>query len=121
MEQIDPVEKKICLACEKEKKITSYSRTRNGNRPNVCNSCRSLGRTIPNELKSSRARKSTTLRLGNPKMIDYEKCYKFLESAGYSLKEEDIHEQFCKKYGLTPNSPKKTFLNYYSPKDLGLI
>jgi hypothetical protein len=121
MNELEPVETKICRACEKQKKITSYSRTSSGNRAGVCNMCRSLGNTIKNKnLSQKEPTKNTPLQLGNPSQKDYENAYRFLENIGYSLK-EDLHIQFCKKYGLTPNSPKQTFLNHYSQKDLGLV
>ena len=119
MKELEPVETKICRACSIEKKITSYSRTSSGNRAGVCNLCRSLGRTIPDK-KKKEPKKQNPLQLGFVQVKDYENAYKFLESAGYSLK-EDLHIQFCNRYGLTPNSPKQTFLNHYSQKDLGMI
>ena len=121
MKELEPIEKKICRACEKEKKITSYSRTPSGNRAGVCNLCRSLGITIKNKKPSQKEPiKNTPLQLGNPSQKDYEFLYKSLEKMGYNLS-QDIHEQFCMKYGLTPNSPKQTFKNHYTQKDLGLI
>jgi hypothetical protein len=44
----------------------------------------------------------------------------YLKDAGYNLK-EDIHIQFCEKYGLTPHNPRKVFKNTYSQKDCGLV
>jgi len=121
MEQIEPVEKKICRACEREKKITSFAKGASGKRGGVCNLCKSLGMTIKNKTTIKKTPpKNNPLQLGNVQSKDYENAYKFLESAGYSLK-EDLHIQFCKRYGLTPNSPKKTFNNHYSQEDCGLI
>jgi hypothetical protein len=121
MEQIEPVEKKICRACEREKKITSFSKGANGKRGGVCNLCKSLGMTIKNKNTApKKIIKNTPLQLGFVQAKDYENAYKFLEKAGYSLK-EDLHIQFCNRYGLTPNSPKQEFNKHYSPKDLGLI
>ena len=90
-----------------------------GNRAGVCSKCKALGITIPDK-KKKEPQKQNPLQLGFVQVKDYENAYKFLESAGYSLK-EDLHIQFCKKYGLTPNSPKQIFNNHYSPKDLGLV
>jgi hypothetical protein len=121
MEKIEPVEKKICLACGREKKITSFSRTSSGNRGNSCNLCKSLGNTInKGQRKSKEPLKNNPLQLGNVSIKDWVEMYKFLEKAGYSL-EKDIHEQFCERYELQPKSPKQTFKNYYSQKDCGLI
>jgi len=121
MKELEPVETKICRACEKEKKITSYSRTASGNRAGVCNLCRSLGNTIKNKNRSQKEpTKNHPLQLGNVSQKDYEIMYKYMEKMGYNLS-QDLHEQFCIKYGLTPNSPKKTFLNHHTQKDCGLI
>jgi hypothetical protein len=121
MKELEPVETKICRACEKEKKITSYSKTSSGNRAACCNLCRSLGKTIKNKKPSQKEPiKNHPLQLGNVSQKDYEYMYKSLEKMGYNLY-QDLHEQFCKKYGLTPNSPKQIFLNHYSQKDLGLV
>jgi hypothetical protein len=113
--------KKICKACGLEKKIKSFGKTSVGNRGNVCNICKASGNTIKKGVKSdSRHVKDNALQLGNPTIKDYINTYEFLESIGYNLS-EDIHEQFCKKYNITPNSPKQEFKNYYSKKDCGFI
>jgi hypothetical protein len=122
MEEKEPVEKKICKVCEKEKKTTSFTKLLSGNRGGVCNLCKSLGRTIKKEnISSKKVTKNHPLSLGNVSIKDYVLMYQFLERAGYTLGNNDIHEQFCKKYNLTPRTPKKKFLNHYSQKDCGLI
>jgi hypothetical protein len=121
MEQIEPVEKKICRACGIEKQISKFPSLTSGNRAGVCRICKATGRNIPKEkIGRKEPKKNNPLQLGNISIKDYENTYRFLESIGYSLK-KDLHEQFCKKYGLTPSSPKQEFNNYYSPKDLGLV
>ena len=121
MEQIEPVEKKICRACEKEKKITSFSKTSSGNRGSVCNLCKSLGMTIKNKKPSQKEpTKNHPLQLGNVSKKDYEYMYKSLEKMGYNLS-QDLHEQFCKKYNLPIRVPKQKFKNHYSQKDCGLV
>jgi hypothetical protein len=121
MEQIEPVEKKICRACEKEKKITSFAKGASGKRGGVCNLCKSLGMTIKNKTRIKKPPiKNNPLQLGNVSKKDYITAYQFLEKAGYSLK-EDLHEQFCKKYNLPIREPKRIFNNHYSQEDCGLI
>ena len=121
MKELEPVEKKICRACGVEKLSKRFTKLASGNRAGVCNICKSLGNTIPNK-KPKEKKKNIPLSLGFVKVEDYENAYKFLEKIGYSLdKDKDIHEQFCKKYGLTPSSPKQKFNKHYSPKDLGLV
>jgi hypothetical protein len=121
MEQLDPVETKICRACGRNKKLKSFQTLKSGNKAGVCNLCKASGRKIPKE-SSKEPPKDIALMLGNVNIKDYTLMYKFLEKAGYVLsKKEDIHEQFCKKYGLTPNKPKNVFNRYYSQKDCGLI
>jgi hypothetical protein len=119
MEQIIPVETKICKACSLEKKITRFTMLASGNRGNTCNLCKSLGRTQKKGEKKSKTKKNNPLQLGNISMRDYVDMYEFLEKLGYSL-EGDIHEQFCKRYGLTPHEPKNKFNRHYSAQDCGL-
>jgi hypothetical protein len=122
MEQKEPVEKKICKVCEKEKKITSFTKLLTGNRGSVCNLCKSLGHTIKKKNPTQRkVIKNNPLSLGNVSIKDYVLMYQFLERAGYTLGNNDIHEQFCKKYNLKPKKKKAVFNNHYSEKDCGLI
>lgn len=122
MEQKEPVEKKICKACEKEKKVTSFTKLPSGNRGNVCNLCKSLGINIKKKNPYERkVIKNHPLSLGNVSKKDYVLMYEFLKNAGYSLGNNDIHEQFCKRYGLIPKKKKAVFNNHYSEKDCGFI
>jgi len=121
MEQFELIEKKICKACGNQKKLKSFGKTSSGNRGNVCNVCKSLGNTIKKGVKGEHyVVKNNALQLGNTSIKDYKNTYEFLESIGYNLS-EDIHIQFCLKYGLTPHSPKQKFKNHYSQKDCGLV
>ena len=121
MEQNIPVEKKVCVACGLEKRIKSFNVYGRGKRSRVCSICKLKGKTIPDrEYKVKKETKESLLKLQSVDKDDYIATYKFLESIGYSL-DKDIHEQFCKKYNLTPNSPKELFDNYFSPKQLELI
>lgn len=122
MEQIEPVETKICRACGKPKMIRRFPTLKSGNKGNVCNLCKSMGRTIKKlgESSSKPVPKNIALNLGNTSKKDYIETYKFLESIGYDLK-QDIHVQFCEKHGFTPKIPKKQFLNHYTQEDCGLI
>ena len=120
MNELEPIEKKICRACGVEKQLTRFTKNPNGYKSNVCNLCKSNGNTIDKPSKKHIVIKNHPLRLDHPKITDYEKSYRLLERMGYSL-EQDIHKQFCNRYGLIIRSPKQSFLNYYSPKDLGLV
>ena len=119
MEQKEPVEKKICRACGIEKALTKFPTLMSRNRAGVCRICKATGRTIV-KTKVKEKKVDAPLNLGNVNINDYIKMYQYLEKSGYSL-EEDIHEQFCKRYNLTPHSPKKVFNRHYSQKDCGLI
>jgi len=120
MNELEPVEKKICRACGVEKLAKRFTKLASGNRAGVCNICKSLGNTIPNKASKKKPKKNIPLSLGFVQLKDYEDAYKFLELMGYSLK-KDLHEQFCMRYGLTPNTPKQIFKNHHSAEDLGLI
>ena len=120
MEQLEPEEKKICRACGIQKRLKSFQTLKSGNKGGVCNLCKSQGKRIPREPKPSRIPKNVALQLGFIRKEDYIDMYKTMELMGYNLS-EDLHIQFCKKYGLTPNSPKQTFNNYYTQEDCGLI
>jgi hypothetical protein len=121
MEQLDPVEKKICLACGIIKKLKSFGKTPSGNRGNVCNTCKAYGRTIKKMEEVKVVKKTNSpLMMFSVKKEDYIIMYNFFKSIGYSL-ETDIHTQFCEKHNLKPKIRKEPFPNHYSPKDCGLI
>ena len=166
--------KVICLACKKEKVITSFTvNGRNGYRRKICKICIGLGITkVPiesgelryceacetqkgikdfyrnnlfkdgYELRCKICRNNNVPRNKERSKLsakrpheqewknyfnivgvsknDYRTMYLFLQSAGYSL-DEDIHIQFCKKWGLPPHNPKEQFKNHYTPKDFNLM
>lgn len=120
MKELEPVEKKICRACNISKRLKSFQTLKSGNKGGVCNLCKSQGKKIPKEIKTKTIPKNIALQLGFIRKEDYIEMYKCMELMGYDLT-QDLHEQFCRKYGLTPNSPKQTFNNYYTQKDCGLI
>jgi hypothetical protein len=111
---------KVCKACNVEKEIKCFSKQQGigDGYAARCKKCKLEGNLIPKEKKERIEFRPLTLAA--PSIQDYILMYKLMEDIGYSLK-EDIHIQFCTKYGLTPNIPKQTFLHYYSQKDLGLI
>ena len=171
----DNTPKVICVACKKEKLITSFSvNGRNGYRRKICKACIGLGITkVP--VEESDYRYCAACKLDKPskdfyrnKLLisgyetrckkcknnrikinqdgpryahrkpyqqewanyfniigvtkdDYKSMYIFLNKVGYSLEENNIHEQFCKKWGLTPHKPKKPFKNTFTPKDFNLV
>ena len=120
MEQLKPLETKVCKACNIEKDIKNFHRQAAVSDGYMarCKKCKLVGKLIPKEKKEKKEIRPLTL--ANPSAQDYINMYKFMESIGYSLK-EDLHIQFCKKYGLTPSNPKQTFSSYYSQKDCGLV
>jgi hypothetical protein len=120
MNELEPVEKKICRACGFAKRLKSFQTLKSGNKAGVCNLCKSQGKTIPKQSKPSRIPKNIELQFGFIRKEDYVEMYNAMEMMGYNLS-QDLHEQFCRKYGLTANSPKQTFKNHYSQKDCGLI
>jgi hypothetical protein len=121
MEQLEPVETKICRACGVEKTIKRFPILLSGNRAGVCGICKATGKNIPKTSYRQKPHpKNKALTLGFLRKEDYKDTYKLLQSMGYNLS-QDLHEQFCKKYGLIPNSPKQTFINHYSQEDCGLV
>lgn len=121
MEEKNAVEKRICLGCGLEKRIKSFPVNGRKHRGRICSICKLKGITLP--IKEQGIKKETresVLKLNYVGKDDYIASYEFLKSIGYSL-DKDIHEQFCKKYNLTPNNPKELFDNYFSPKDLDLV
>jgi len=174
MEQDNPP-KVICIACKKEKLVTSFSvNGRNGYRRKICKPCIKLGITKvaveegeyrycaackldkPSkdfyrnnflasgyEVRCKNCQKNKIkINQDGPKYIvrkphqqewanyfniigvtkkDYKTMYIFLNKVGYSLENNNIHEQFCKKWGLTPKEPSIPFKNTYTPKDFNLV
>ena len=118
---VNPILKtKLCKACNVELDIKEFSKQQGiGDGYSArCKKCKIDGNLIPKDKKMKKILRPLTLSA--PSLIHYINMYKLMENIGYSLK-EDLHIQFCKKYGLTPNIPKKTFLHYFSQKDCGLI
>lgn len=122
LKMITPIalDKKLCKACDVELDIKHFSKQQGigDGYAARCKKCKLEGNLIPKEKKERIEFRPLTLAA--PSIQDYILMYKLMEDINYSLK-EDIHIQFCKKYGLTPNIPKQTFLHYYSQKDCGLI
>ena len=119
---------KTCKACLIERTIDNFDKSKDwpDGYQSRCKICKNNGTKImfKNSGKWSKKNKIKTnyrgLIITNTMKHDYIETFVFLREAGYNLK-EDIHIQFCEKYGLTPNTPKKTFKNYYSQKDCGLV
>jgi hypothetical protein len=124
---IDAGEIRYCQACERQKPIKDFYRNRamrdgyelrckvchfNGVKRNKTES------KYPNRKPHEQKWKNYFNIVGVTKN-DYRNMFLFLESSGYSLK-DDIHIQFCKKWGLTPHIPKQIFKNQYTPKDFNL-
>ena len=111
---------KVCNACNIEKEIKLFNKQQGigDGYAARCKKCKLNGILMPREKKEKKEIRPLTLAA--PSIQDYKDMYKLMETIGYSLS-EDLHIQFCIKYGLTPNIPKKTFLHYYSQKDCGLV
>lgn len=117
----DRTETKQCSACNEIKSVKKFNKTYNvEGYASRCKLCIKNKILIPKELRETPGRKEPVMELYATSKKDYVETYKFIESIGYSL-QEDIHLQFCKKYNLTPRTPKKKFLNHYSQEDCGLV
>jgi hypothetical protein len=118
---IEPEITRLCRACNKEKKLSQFHKQNAADGYTArCKMCQNSGILIPKHkiIKNE----IIPLTLTGLKEGDYVDMYKFLNAVGYSLNDEnDIHEQFCIKYGLKPSNPKQTFNYHFTPKDLGLI
>jgi len=116
---------RICRGCEKEKPITSFYRNnllKTGYEIR-CKLCKNGG--IRCRKKGDYSRNGRPVRKNDPQLFnvrkpDWIETYVFLKKIGYSL-EENIHEQFCRKYNLP--TKKRTYEKsvIYSPQDLGLV
>jgi hypothetical protein len=111
---------KVCNACNIEKEIKQFTRQQGigDGYAARCKKCKLDGILMPREKKERKEIRPLTLAA--PSIQDYKDMYKLMETIGYLLS-EDLHIQFCNKYGLTPNIPKKVFLSHYSQKDCGLV
>ncbi len=117
---------KICKQCGLEKKLTSFYKNRN-NKDGLQSSCkicanhnvkyyRHLRRE--NEELQDKFDGKTLSMIGAVKS-DYCEMYSFLSKIGYNV-EEDIHLQFCEKWGITTPKQRKgrgSKKNRYSYKD----
>ena len=117
---------KICCACKKEKDIRCFyacQKIADGyeNRCKICKKERIKCNSNKKLLKSPGRPKERELpELWNVRKGDWIETYKFLESIGYNLN-ENIHKQFCEKFGLLPRKRMKEKSIQYTPKDLGLV
>jgi hypothetical protein len=94
-----------CEICKKVKKNSLFSKfglTR-GDYTNICVSC---------NFKQTDTRHLVLSRKTN--IDDYILMYEFLSTLGYNG--ENIHEQFCHRWGLTPT--ERTESNDYSHNDI---
>jgi hypothetical protein len=114
-------ETKECKVCKEIKPVKQFNKAYGMDGfASRCKLCVKNKMLIPKELKEQPGRKELVMELYATSKQDYVDTYKFIETMGYNLN-DDIHIQFCKKYGLTPRSPKKKFLNHYTQKDCGLV
>lgn len=129
MEELEPLKTKICKACLIERPTKKFVRSKAfpDGYESRCKICKLNGTKIVFENSGKWSKKNHKIKRSdyilpftNPLKRDYVEAFVFLRNMGYDLA-QDIHIQFCKKYGLTPNDPKKTFKNYYSQKDCDLI
>jgi DNA-directed RNA polymerase beta subunit len=129
MEQIEPLKTKICKACLIERTIKNYNKNTSFSDgfESRCKTCKKNGNLIVfksdgkwSKKKHKIKRSDYILPFTNPMKRDYVEAFVFLRAMGYDLT-QDIHIQFCKKYGLTPNDPKQTFQTIFTVKDCYLI
>ena len=120
MEQLKPLETKVCKACNIEKDIKNFHRQAAVSDGYMarCKKCKLDGILIPKEKKEKIEFRPLTLAA--PSKEDYIEMYLTLKKMKYDLN-KDLHIQFCERYGLKPNSPKQIFKSHISQKDLGLI
>ena len=129
MEELEPLKTKICKVCFIEKTIKNFNKNSSfaNGFESRCKTCKKDGKLIVFENSGKWSKKnqkikrtSYMMRFTNPLKRDYVESFIFLKAMGYSL-DQDIHIQFCKKYGLTPNDPKQTFQNNFTAKDCDLV
>jgi len=128
MKDVKTVETKYCQACELVKPINQFYRNNTlvDGYERRCKNCHNNRVKINKEESKYTKRKPYEQEWKNYFNIigvtknDYKSMFIFLNKAGYSL-EENIHEQFCKKWGLTPHKTKKPFKNTFTPKDFDLV
>jgi NMD protein affecting ribosome stability and mRNA decay len=128
MKDIKTVETRYCAACELDKPINQFYRNNLlvGGYEGRCKNCKNNRIKINKDEPRYPNRKPYQQEWANYFNIigvtknDYKSMYIFLNKVGYSL-EENIHEQFCKKWGLTPHKPSKPFKNTFTPKDFNLV
>jgi NMD protein affecting ribosome stability and mRNA decay len=128
MKDIKTVETKYCEACYITKPINQFYRNNaiSTGYERRCKNCHN-NRVKINKEKSKYSKKKpyeqewkNYFNIVGVTKEDYKRMFIFLNKSGYSLENNDIHEQFCKKWGLTPQKPKKPFKNTFSPKDFNL-
>ena len=117
---------KICKTCGLEKKLTSFFKNRN-NKDGLQKSCKiCVNNNVKhyrqlrkeNEEREDRFDGKTLSMIGSVKS-DYCAMYSFLSKIGYNV-EEDIHLQFCEKWGITTPKQRKgrgSKVNRYTYKD----
>lgn len=119
---------RYCEACEIQKTIKDFYRNRAMKdgyelRCKVCqknNIKRNKDRSNLSKKRPHEQKWKNYFNIVGVTKNHYRDMFLFLESSGYSLK-QDIHIQFCNKWGLTPSNPKREFKNQYTPKDFNLI
>jgi hypothetical protein len=123
----DNPELKYCPACNVLKSLKQFYRNKvmNDGYQARCKMCQinnikinKVGAKYPNRKPHEQKWENYFNIIGVTKS-DYRNMFLFLESSGYSL-DEDIHEQFCIKWGLPSHNPKQVFKNQYTPKDFNL-
>jgi hypothetical protein len=129
MEELQPVKTKICKACFMEKTIKNFNKStafRDGFESR-CKTCKTNRVMIIAKNAGKWSKKNKKIRSSeyllpftNPQKEDFYLAYTFLRTIGYSL-DQDIHIQFCKKYGLDPIKRDKKSISKYSPEDCDLV
>jgi len=129
MNELEPIKTKICKACHIERTVKHFVKTKafSDGYESRCNICKKNGIKIIPKNSGKWSKKNKKIRSSeyilpftNPQKEDFYLAYTFLRNIGYSL-DQDIHIQFCKKYGLDPIVRNKKSISKYSPKDCDLV
>jgi hypothetical protein len=109
-----------CIACLKEKPLSSFGKDKNRKLGYVtrCRTCVSKGLLKYKPIGEKMSGDDLMLKLNKITKDDYYNSFIMLKTMGYDIK-NDIHHQFCLKYGLKPKEKyEHKDVNYYSKEDL---
>jgi hypothetical protein len=128
MKDIKVTEDKRCEACEVIKPINQFYRNRAliDGYERRCKNCHNNRIKInKNEPKYEKKKPyqqewKNYFNIVGVTKNDYHDMYIFLRGIGYDLN-QNIHEQFCKKWNITYVPQEKEFNYHFSPKDCNIL